>query len=444
LDQNYRSFTRRRMLALAGQTAAAGAIASFAPLASATPRFRPETEDQDLTGAASLKAHAAASGLLFGCAVAPGLLDPGFPRYDPAYTALIREQASIIVAENVMKWGPMRPTPTTYNFDPADALVGFAERNRMKIRGHNLCWHRQLPTWFSSVATPANARDLLVAHIETVAGRYAGRMHSWDVVNEAIEPKDGRADGLRLSPWLKLAGDDYIELAFHTARRADPKALLTYNDYGIENETPEAEAKRAAVLMLLRRLRARRVPIDAVGVQSHIAAGPLSGAEPGAKSTDPRYTYGPGLLRFLAALRELDLQVFLTEMDVNDRALAPAIADRDRAVAATYQHYLNVVLTDPAVKAVLTWGITDRYTWLNGEDARADHLPERALPFDSGSNSGSGTGSDSRSDAGSDSSRRRAVSASPAAYRAKAAFFSLRSGLDKLPVRPANPQPTSL
>jgi endo-1,4-beta-xylanase len=283
-------------------------------------------ETPDLTGRASLQAHAAARGLLFGCAVAPALLD-----HDPAYAALIREQASIVVAENVMKWGPLRPTPTTYNFDPADALVAFAERNRMKIRGHNLCWHRQLPTWFVSAATPTNARALLVSHIETVAGRYAGRMHSWDVVNEAIEPKDGRPDGLRLSPWLKLAGDDYIELAFHTARRADPQALLTYNDYGIENETPEAAAKRAAVLLLLRRLRARRVPIDAVGIQSHIAAAPTP------QSRDPKYTYGPGLLRFLADLRDLDLQVFLTEMDVNDRALPPAIPDRDRAVAETYQ-----------------------------------------------------------------------------------------------------------
>ncbi|HEX4652527.1 MAG TPA: endo-1,4-beta-xylanase [Granulicella sp.] len=412
--------TRRRLLALATQAAAALTAHAYAsPFAHG--HGKSSIEPPDITGPASLKAHAASSGLLFGCAVAPGLLDPASPRYDPAYTALIREQASILVAENVMKWGPLRPTPTTYNFDPADALVAFAERNRMKIRGHNLCWHRQLPTWFASVATPANARALLVAHIETVAGRYAGRMHSWDVVNEAIEPKDGRPDGLRISPWLKLAGPDYIELAFHTARRADPQALLTYNDYGIENETPEAAAKRAAVLLLLRRLRARRVPIDAVGIQSHIAAAPSP------TSSDPKFTYGPGLLRFLADLRELDLQVFLTEMDVNDRALPPALPDRDRAVAETYQRYLSAVLTDPAVKAVLTWGITDRYTWLNGEDARADKLPERPLPFDSGA---------SRDSADSHSP------ADPIPYRAKPAFFSLRESLD--PLTPSNPKRPSL
>jgi endo-1,4-beta-xylanase len=409
--------TRRRLLAFATQTAAALAAHAYAsPFAHG---HKNAGEAHEITGPASLKVHAAASGLLFGCAVAPALLEK-----DPAYAALIRDQASIVVAENSMKWGPLRPTPTTYNFDPADALVAFAERNQMKIRGHNLCWHRQLPSWFASVATPANARALLVAHIETVAGRYAGRMHSWDVVNEAIEPPDsrsaGRPDGLRLSSWLKLVGDDYIELAFHAARRADPQALLTYNDYGIENETPEAEAKRAAVLLLLRRLRARRVPIDAVGIQSHIAAAP-NPQSPATQSPDPRYTYGPGLLRFLADLRDLDLQVFLTEMDVNDRALPPAVPDRDRAVAETYQRYLSTVLTDPAVKAVLTWGITDRYTWLNGEDARPDKLPERPLPFDS-------------SLAGSQ--------ANPAAYRPKPAFFSLRESLDPLPA--SNPQRPSL
>jgi endo-1,4-beta-xylanase len=403
--------TRRRLLGLSSQSAAVLATrASHAYLRPFLGDHRSAGEAPAITGAESLKTHAAASGLLFGCAVAPALLDPALREYDPAYAALIREQASIVVAENAMKWAPLRPTPTTYNFEPADALVAFAERNRMQIRGHNLCWHRQLPTWFASFATPTNARALLVAHIETVAGRYAGRMHSWDVVNEAIEPKDGRPDGLRISPWLKLVGDDYLELAFHTARRADPQALLTYNDYGIENETPEAEAKRAAVLLLLRRLRARRVPIDAVGIQSHISAAPNP------KSLDPRYTYGPGLLRFLADLRDLDLQVFLTEMDVNDRALPPAIPDRDHAVAETYQRYLATVLTDPAVKAVLTWGITDRYTWLNSEDARADKLLERPLLFDAGP-------------------------LSPI-YRPKPAFFSLRESLGRL--SPSNPQRPNL
>ena len=207
------------------------------------------------------------------------------------------------------------------------------------------------------------------AHIERVAGRYAGRVHSWDVVNEAIQVQDGRPDGLRNSPWLRLVGDDYIEVAFRAARRADPQALLTYNDYGIEAEWPGDEAKRQAVLLMLRRLKARQVPIDAVGIQSHISAGPSG-------------RFGAGLTKFIASVRELDLQVFLTEMDVNDRALGPDPETRDAAVAATYTEYLDLVLADPAVRAVVLWGVTDKFTWLNHEDERKDAVAERPLLFD--------------------------------------------------------------
>jgi endo-1,4-beta-xylanase len=293
---------------------------------------------------------------------------------DAAYAALVREQCRIVVAENAMKWGALRPSADGFNFDQADALVAFAEANRMKIRGHNLVWHQSNPRWLEATATKENARELLVTHIETVAGRYAGRMHSWDVVNEAIRVEDGRADGLRNSLWLRLVGEEYIELAFKTAREADPQALLTYNEYGIEEETRAGEQKREAAIEMLRRMVARRVPVDAVGVQSHIAASVAAGGT--------GTQYGAGLMRFIAAVRELGLQVFITEMDVNDRALAADGPGRDAAVAAAYKQYLELALGDPAVRAVLTWGITDRYTWLGQEEGRADGKPERPLPFD--------------------------------------------------------------
>jgi endo-1,4-beta-xylanase len=296
---------------------------------------------------------------------------------DAAYAALIREQCRIVVAENAMKWGALRPSAEGFNFDQADALVAFAEANRMKIRGHNLAWHQGNPKWLEATATKENARELLVTHIETVAGRYAGRMHSWDVVNEAIRVEDGRADGLRNSLWLRLIGEDYIELAFKTAREADPQALLTYNEYGIEPETRAGEQKREAVIEMLRRMVARRVPVDAVGVQSHIAAVVAAGGNKSAASQ-----YGAGLMRFIAAVRELGLQVFITEMDGNDRALTADEPGRDAAVAAAYKQYLELVLGDPAVRLVLTWGISDRYTWLDHEEGRADGKAERPLLFD--------------------------------------------------------------
>jgi endo-1,4-beta-xylanase len=119
-----------------------------------------------------------------------------------------------------MKWENLAPTPTEYNFAETDELLAFCERTQIKLRGHTLVWHSQLPKWFETTATPENSRDLLVHHIHTVAGRYAGRMHSWDVV-KVIQLGDGQPDGLRNSPWLKLLGPEYIEIAFRAAREAD-------------------------------------------------------------------------------------------------------------------------------------------------------------------------------------------------------------------------------
>ncbi len=302
--------------------------------------------------------------LLAGSAVNVRLLQS-----EPAYAQLAQQQADIVVAENEMKFGPLRPTPDTFFFNDADYLFSFAEKNGMQVRGHNFVWHRQLPSWFASYVTSQNAQTVLVQHIETVGGRYAGRVQSWDVVNEAIQVSDNLPGGLRNSPWYHLLGPGYIDVAFATARRADPKALLCYNDYGIEGERPEDEAKRAAVLTLIRGMKSRGTPIDAIGIQSHIVAG-------------PSYNCGAGLTRFMSEIQGMGLKLMLTEMDVNDRFLPSDIATRDRAVAAAYDNYLKLTLANTDVIALLTWGLTDKYTWLNNEDARTDKLPERCLPFD--------------------------------------------------------------
>lgn len=311
----------------------------------------------------TLKTAGAPRGLLAGCAVHASLLQT-----QPDYAALVKQQANILVGETEFKFGPLRPTPTTFFFEDADYLVNFAKQNGMKMRGHNFVWHRQLAPWFAGYVTPQNAEQVLVNHIQTVAGRYKGRIHSWDVVNEAIQISDGLPGGLRNSPWQKVL-PNYIDIAFRTARQADPHAILTYNDYGIEAEDPASAAKRAAVLDLVRGMQKRGVPIDAVGIQSHISAG-------------PNHIYGPGLRAFMSEVRNLNLKMMLTEMDVNDRDLPADIPTRDKAVAETYASYLKTTLANPAVIAVLTWGITDKYTWLNHEDNRKDGLPERCLPFD--------------------------------------------------------------
>ena len=305
------------------------------------------------------------TGILAGSAVDVRALRTSAP-----YADLIRTQCAIVVAENAMKFGPLHPDQNRFFFDDADYLVEFAQRNGILVRGHNFVWHRQLPGWFGASATAANAEQILVDHIEHVAGRYRGRIHSWDVCNEVIHLEDHQPGGLRASPWYTLLGPRYIDVAFQAARRADPHALLCYNDYGIESESPADAAKRASVLALLRGMQARGVPIDAVGIQGHISAG-------------PNRHYGPSLTRFMAEVQALGLKLFVSEMDVNDRELPPSEAARDAGVAATYAEFLQATLANQALIMMLTWGLTDRYTWLNGEDSRADHLPERCLPFDS-------------------------------------------------------------
>jgi endo-1,4-beta-xylanase len=346
----------------------AASAAPFALAADALPRAKDKRPGAapslvEMNGARSLRDHAESRGLLVGCAVVPDRLTN-----EADYASLVTAQANLVVAENAMKWQALRPAPDRYDFAGADELVVFAAMHGQKIRGHNLCWHQALPDWFEGTVTTENARQVLVQHIDKVAGRYAGRLHSWDVVNEAVEPRDGRPDGLRNSPWLRLVGPDYVELAFRTAREADPSALLTYNDYAIELDTEDHTEKRAQVLLLVRRLRARGIPIDAVGVQSHLDA------------TGPRP--GRGLQRFVRELNGLGLQVFLTELDINDQQLPTAVAARDAAVASVYRDYLGLMLAEPNVRAVLTWGITDKYTWLTREKARPDGKPQRSLPFD--------------------------------------------------------------
>jgi endo-1,4-beta-xylanase len=357
--------TRREYLKQAAGMAAAAMIPGLLGGRSAVAQG---ASTKPITGKNSLKARAAARGLLAGCAVnAPAL------RSDEAYRNLLTEQYNIVVAEYCMKWAALRPTPDTYAFDEADELMAFAQTHGMKVRGHNFVWHESLPKWFAGTVNKDNAQKFMTDHIMTVGGRYKGRIHSWDVVNEAIWIPDGRPDGLRSSsPWMQMLGSDYIDIAFKTARQVDPKALLTYNEYGIEYDTEQEGKKRDAVLGLLRRLKTAGTPIDALGIQSHMHAG-------------GKDTFGKGITDLISGARGMGLQVFITEMDVKDQDVASDdINVIDRAVADVYRDYLTTVLRDPSVKAVLTWGASDKQAWMNDPSQRKKDAGRmaRPLPFD--------------------------------------------------------------
>ncbi|MDF4004089.1 endo-1,4-beta-xylanase [Luteibacter sp. PPL552] len=286
-----------------------------------------------------LRDLAASKGIAFGFAV-----DPSRIRADVAYRDVVAKQANLLVPENALKWAEVHPDPDRYVFGPVDDLVAFARDHGQRTRGHTLCWHRAMPDWLGQVGRD-RAEAVLTAHIRTVVGRYRGRMMSWDVVNEAIEPNDGQGGGLRDSFWYRMLGPRYLDIAYAAAHDADPQAVLCYNDYGLEADSPWSERKRGAVLDMLRGLRRRNVPVQAIGLQSHLRLGEAQ-------------RIGPGLTRFIHAARDMGLAVYVTELDVDDSAF-DGRGDRDGAVADTYKRYLDLVLGTGAVSAVLTWGVWD-------------------------------------------------------------------------------------
>lgn len=378
----------RRIFLENGARAAAG-LASASLLAACQHRVQSHaglpSSYRDVAGSRSLRAHARRHGLIFGSAVIIRNV-----QNDPQYAELISEQCGIVVPTSELKWIALRPSRDQYDFSRPDFLLEFAQRHHMLMRGHTLCWHQSVPEWIKTDANKRDTRQLFVDHITTVCKHYAGRLQSWDVVNEAILPKDGQPGGLRKSFWYEQMGPDYIELAFRTARAADPHALLTYNDYGVEFDNEEDAERRRLILELLRNLKKRDVPLDAVGIQSHVKAG-----QP--------YTFGKGLADYIESIRQMGLQVYLTELDVNEDDLPfDDVAQRDAAIAKTYTDYLRVALANPAVKLVLTWDISDRFTWLNNgptHHRKQPNRPQRSLPFDSD-------------------------------YRPKEAFFALRDSFD--------------
>lgn len=335
----------------------------FGPVPKSLPK-----EALAVAGKASLKAHAERRGLIYGSGVIVRTLSS-----DRALAQLIVDQCGILVPEGELKWRALRPAEDKFDFTQPDALFAFAAQHHLLVRGHTMAWHNSVPDWLTAAPATLDVRALFVEHIRTVMGRYRGKVQSWDVVNEAILPKDGMPGGLRKSFWYERVGPDYVDLAFRTAREADPKAKLTYNDYGVEYESPEDDERRRVILELLRGMQERKVPLDAVGIQSHIKAA-------------SQWKVGKGLADYIEAIRGMGLEVYLTELDVNeDDIVSNEVADRDRVVAETYGDFLKVALANPAVKLVLTWGISDRRTWLNDgptHHRKQPNRPQRSLPFD--------------------------------------------------------------
>ncbi len=300
----------------------------------------------------ALRPLATAAGLNFGVATSAGVV-----RTDATYRETLLAYANTIVAENDLKFGPLSPRPGFYDFSRADALVDFAAEHGLKVRGHVLVWHHQLPDWLKAAHyTAEQARELMRVHIFTVMGRYRGKIFQWDVVNEAVT-NASRAP-LRQSFWLETIGPEYIALAFRYAHEADPQAKLFYNDYGAE----DLSAKSDAVYKLVRDLKQQGVPINGVGLQCHFDVAAPPNLEAVAAN--------------LQRLADLGLELAVTEFDA--RLHLPASAANLEKQATLEHDLLAVVLRQPACRTFMVWGLTDARSWVpnfyRGYGA--------ALPFD--------------------------------------------------------------
>lgn len=317
---------------------------------------------------AGLDGHAVAKGLFYGAAI-----DDAALRSDPALTARIRAECGIVVSEASFKWESLQPQQNKFSFARADALLAFADKARLKARGHTLVWHEANPAWLQNALTPQTGEALLAGYIATVCGHFRQKLVHWDVVNEPLHPEDGQPFGLRDTPWLRALGPRYIDIAFHAAAEADPGALRVLNEFGVDYAIPWQEKRRAAMLALLSNLLTRGVPVQAVGLQAHLDASETA--------LDQKI-----LSRFVADIAAMGLKVIVTELDVRDDSLPADIPARDAAVAEHARAWLDAVLPNPAVLGVVTWGLSDRRSWLNDKFPRPDGLPQRPLPLDSNLN----------------------------------------------------------
>ncbi|WP_353723274.1 endo-1,4-beta-xylanase [Dyadobacter sp. 676] len=279
---------------------------------------------------------------------------------------LIVRQFNSVTPENAMKMGPIHPEPGRYAWEAADAIVDFARRNGMKVRGHTLCWHNQTPRWFFTDSTGKRVtRDVLLArlkqHISDVAGRYRGKVYAWDVVNEAV-PDTGTSI-YRNSGFYEIIGEDYIEKAFEYAHAADPDALLFYNDYNTENHS-----KRERIFQLLKKLKAKNVPVHGVGLQGH-----WSVYEPSRDDLEKSIRQFAGL-GLAVQITELDVSVYPKEHERRDGAAASKQSVSQETLARQADHYkmLFDVLrkNKDVVTGVTFWNVSDKSSWLDNFPVR--------------------------------------------------------------------------
>lgn len=286
---------------------------------------------------------------VMGVAVAPSSLSG-------AESDLIKQHFGSLTAENVMKPGPIHPEENRFNWENADLIVNYANAHGMKVRGHTLVWHKQVPSWMFKDATGGTVtKEVLLQrlkdHITAVVSRYRGKVYAWDVVNEAIDDSDSKF--YRETEWYRICGEEYIEKAFQWAHEADPEALLFYNDYNTE-----FPGKRDKVYTLVRNLLARGVPVHGIGLQGHWNI--VNPSEKDLRDALDKYSS----LGLTLQVTELDVSVYRSdETNPADNLFTAEReqkqVDKYKMIFRVFRDYKNVI------SGITFWNVSDRSTWLN-------------------------------------------------------------------------------
>jgi len=289
-------------------------------------------------------------------------------RRDPRYREALKRYCDVVVPMNDLKWEAIRHDRAKFDFSGADELVAFARANKQALRGHALLWGEALPPWARQMSTKAEAERELIGHIEVVVDRYKGQIATWDVVNEVIKLVPTAGEPYRDTIWQRLLGPEHIDIAFRTAARVDPKARLVLNDFNFEQVHSGAPARHKAALDICRRLKDKGIPVHGIGMQAHLYA---------EKAIDV-----DAVQSFMRELEKLGLDVEITELDVIDWKLPADPAQRDQDAAKLVATFLEAVTSVKQPRAIVTWGLSDRYSWVHETFARKDSAKGRPLPLD--------------------------------------------------------------
>ncbi|WP_199199034.1 endo-1,4-beta-xylanase [Amycolatopsis sp. CA-128772] len=254
-------------------------------------------------------------------------------------TSLAGTQFDVVTPGNEMKWDTIEPGNGSYNFGPGDNVVSFAQAHAMRVRGHNLVWHAQLPGWVNSL--PRNqVQGAMEAHITTEVNHYKGKIYAWDVINEPFN-EDG---SLRQDAFTAAMGTGYLADAIRTAHTADPAAVLYINDYNIEGQN----AKSNALYSLAQSLLSQGVPLGGIGLESHFIVGQVPSS----------------MLANMQRFAALGLDVAITELD--DRVPLPASSGNLQQQATDYATVVKNCLAVTRCPGVSQWGVGDADSWIPG------------------------------------------------------------------------------